>query len=115
MAQFLVLPRDTGDAFRDLSPSEIQEIIQRYVAWGEKLKASGHYLAGAKLRDGEGRVLKGNGSAAVVTDGPYSETKEVIGGYWLIEAKDYDEATALAKRCPHLEFGTLEVRATEET
>ena len=70
-------------------------------------------VGGSKLRDGEGRVLRLNGSKPLVTDGPYSESKEVIGGYYTIEADDYEHAIETAKECPHVDFGPIEIREIE--
>jgi hypothetical protein len=65
--------------------------------------------------DGEGRVLqKQNGKLSVI-DGPFAEAKEVLGGFFVIEAANYDEAVEAAKTCPHMEFGTIEVRQIEKT
>lgn len=115
MAKYLILARDRGaESFGSMSPAEMQAIIERYVAWSERLRAAGHLESSNKLRDGEGKVVSGDGDDLVVTDGPYSETKEVVGGYWLIEAKSYDQVVDLLSDSPHLEFGNLEVRAIEE-
>ena len=59
--------------------------------------------------DGTGRVLRGTGGSATVTDGPYSEAKEVVGGFFMLEAANYEEAVALSRDCPHLRFGAVEV------
>lgn len=115
MTKFLVLARGGGaEAFEGMGPEEMQRIIERYVVWSQGLSEAGHLLASDKLRDGEGRIVAGGSSGPVVTDGPYSETKEVVGGFWVIEAQDYDRAVELLAESPHLEFGTLEVRAIEE-
>jgi len=115
MAKFLVLARDRGaEQFGGMSPEEMQAIIQRYIAWGQRLREAGHLEASNKLRDGEGRIVSGKDGQVVVTDGPYSETKEVVGGYWLIQADSYEEVVELLSDSPHLEAGTLEVRAIEE-
>ena len=58
--------------------------------------------------------MKGAGSARV-TDGPYAEAREVIGGVFIVEAKNYDEVVELSKDCPHLDFGTIEIREVEPT
>ena len=117
MPKYLLIARDNGD-WSELagaaSPAEIQAIIARYRAWGERMAEQGKLLSGEKLRDGEGRVLKGQGSAAKVLDGPHIESKEVIGGFWILQAEDYDEAVKLASDSPHLQFGSLELRAIEE-
>jgi hypothetical protein len=99
--------RDTGFP-DDISPEEMQAIIARYGAWKDKLGATGQ-----KLFDGQGRLMARNGNGVTVTDGPYAEAKEVIGGYFIIEAKDYDEAVRLSNDCPHLDFGSIEIRQIE--
>ena len=64
----------------------------------------------AKLRDNGGRTLRKDGSSILVTDGPYSETKEVTAGYFVIEADNYDHAAKLAEDCPHLTYGRVPLR-----
>lgn len=115
MSKFLVLARDNG-GWRDLSPEEGQRVIQKYFDWSNGMRSAGRLVGSNKLKDGEGRVVRGGGKAAeiAVKDGPYSETKEVLGGYWLIEADDYDEALKMVADHPHLRFGSLEVRAIED-
>jgi hypothetical protein len=109
MPQYMLLLHDKG-TFPDLSPEEIQGVIRRYMDWRARIAANGRSISGHKLRDGEGRLLRGKIGAPVVTDGPYAEATEVIGGLFVIEARDYNEAQRLASDCPHLEFGTIEIR-----
>ncbi|HEY0158509.1 MAG TPA: YciI family protein [Thermoanaerobaculia bacterium] len=107
MPQFVLMLRDTG--FPDtISPEEIQSIIERYGAWMAKARATGQ-----KLYDGEGRVIVKKDGGLAVTDGPYVESKEVIGGYFVVEAEDYDAAARMVDDCPHLEFGSIEIRRIE--
>jgi hypothetical protein len=113
MAQFLLLARDRGDEmFAGMSPEEIQRIIQRYIAWGDRLKAAGRMRANHKL-ESDGRVLRKDGGRVRVLDGPYSETKEIVAGFWLFEAADEAEALKLLEDHPHVEFGSLELRAID--
>jgi len=117
MARFLMVARDAGDMSAiagDVSPEEIQAILNKYSAWSEKLAKQGRLQGGDKLADGEGRVLSANGGSVRVTDGPHAASKEVIGGYWILSADSYEDAVKLASDCPHLEFGTLEIRQIEE-
>lgn len=109
MPQYMLLLHDNG-TFPDLSPEEIQGVIRRYMEWRSRVASNGRSITGHKLKDGEGRLLRGKVGAPVVTDGPYAEATEVIGGLFLIDASDYDEAQRLASDCPHLEFGTIEIR-----
>ncbi len=113
MAKFMVLARDTGE-YAGASPEEIQAIIQRYIDWSDGLRRDGRMVGGEKLGDGEGRVVRRDAGSLVVTDGPYVESKEVLGGFWIVEADDYDEAVRLVSRSPHFDFGTLEIRRVEE-
>lgn len=111
MPQFMLLLYEEAADYSDIGAEEMQRIIEKYAAWSAGLAEQGRMRGGEKLRDGSGRVIHRGG--AEVTDGPYSETKEVIGGYFAIEAADYDEAVALARECPHRDFGTIEVREVE--
>ena len=72
-------------------------------------------ITGHKLHDSQGRVLNGGGARLKVTDGPYAEAREVMGGLFVIEAGSYDEVVELSKDCPHLEFGSIEIREVQPT
>jgi len=116
MPGYVLFFYESPTATDDLSPEEIQTIIQKYSAWADDLEKKGRYLAGNKLKDGEGRVMRGSGGDPRVLDGPYSETKEIIGGFIAISAADYDDAVSVARTCPHLAYGgTIEIRQIEET
>lgn len=114
MPDFMLLLYSDPRAFDDVSPEDFQRVIERYRAWTERLKASGHFLASDKLTDGEGRVLRRHGDGVRVTDGPFTEAKEVVGGYYSVSADDYDAAVELARSCPHLDFGSIEVRQVDD-
>ena len=113
MADYMLLLYDDNTAFDGISPEVMQQIIARYGAWRDQLAERGQLVGGNKLIDGEGRVLRGSGDAMRVLDGPFSEAKEVIGGYFAIRAASYDEAVTIASGCPHLDFGTVEIREIE--
>ena len=115
MPKFVVLLHDAGAFPADLSPDQIQAIIQRYVAWRRKIQQDGRLVEGHKLTEGQGRVMRGAAGSTTVTDGPYAEAREVIGGLFIIEAKNYDEVVELSKDCPHLEFGSIEIREVQPT
>jgi hypothetical protein len=114
MPKFVMLLHDSGTFPPDLSPDQIQAIIQRYVSWKQKV-AHGRQVDGHKLVDGSGRVMRGGASGPKVTDGPYAEAREVIGGIFVIEAASYEEMVELSKDCPHLDFGTIEIREVDPT
>lgn len=113
MARYMVLARDAGDWAElagDASPEEIEAIIGRYAAWAEKVAKQGKLVSGEKLKDGEGRVVRAERGSARVTDGPHAASKEVIGGFWVLELDSYEEGVKLLSDHPHLEFGSLELR-----
>jgi len=110
MAQFmLVLFEKPGD-FASMSPDAIQKIIEKYGAWGAKMGQEGRMVAGHKLTEEGGKKLDRSGGKVAITDGPYTEAKEVVGGIYILKAKDYAEAANLASTCPHMEYGRIEVR-----
>ena len=109
MAKFLVLARGTGQAYANRSPQEMQQVVQKYMEWTAGLRDAGRMIHAERLK-GDGRVVRGAAGKMTVTDGPFAESKEVIGGFWLLEASSYDEVQAFLKDHPHLEAGTLEVR-----
>ena len=105
MSQFMLLLHESPTGFSTLSPEEIQRVIGEYSAWRESLAAQGKLAGGLKLKDEGGRHLSRNGDGIQVVDGPWAEAKEVVGGFFLIEAADYDEAVEISEGCPHLIYG----------
>jgi hypothetical protein len=111
MPKYMLLLHDNPNSFKNVSPDEMQKIIEKYVVWGKKLREAGIIQSSDKLTDEPGRVMRRKDGQVRVTDGPYSESKEVLGGYYIVEAPDYDGAVEHARSCPHLEYGgTIEVR-----
>jgi hypothetical protein len=115
MPNYMLLLHDSGTMPPEMSPAGIQAVIQRYNSWREKVQAGGRKVDGHKLADGHGRVMRGRAGAPKVTDGPYAEAREVIGGLFIVEAATYDDVIALCQDCPHLDFGTIEIREIEPT
>jgi hypothetical protein len=114
MARYALFLHDNPEAFVGMSPEQMQQVIEKYVAWGGRLRAAGVLEGGQKLADEPGRVMRGSNGQVRVTDGPYSETKEVLGGYYIVSASGYDQAVDLARDCPHLEYGgAIEVREVD--
>ena len=106
MAKFLFVYRNTLEDQCQPSPEEMQEAMAKWGAWFEKL--------GSAVIDGgdgllpEGRTVKGDGT---VTDGPFIEAKELVGGYSILQAESLEEAAGLSEGCPVLEMGgTVEIR-----
>lgn len=107
-SEYLLLFRG-NDWDRSLSPAEMQKTMSAFVAWFERLAADGTVKAGQPLQE-DSRVVSGK-NGRVVADGPFAESKEAIGGYFLVNADSFDEAVAIAQGCPMLEYGTVvEVR-----
>ncbi len=112
MPGYVLLLHEPLDRFSELSPDQMQKIIERYESWSQELRRGGKLLDGRKLKDDGGRHLSERGR--IVTDGPFSEAREVVGGFFLIQASGYDEAERLCRDCPHLEFGRIEIREIDE-
>lgn len=109
---YLLLFRGT-DWNKGLSPEEMQQVMGRLTAWFEGLHEQGKIKAGQPLGE-EGRTVSGR-KGRTVADGPFAESKEAIGGYLLLRVDDMNEAVAIAKQCPTLDYGaTVEVRPVVE-
>jgi hypothetical protein len=105
----MLLLYDDPSQWTKLSPEEMQKALEKYMAWTKKSVLS------ERLAEDPGKVLRSNNGQPRATDGPYSETKEVLGGFYTIEAADYDEAVRISLTHPHLEYGgTIEVRKVYE-
>lgn len=111
MTEYLLALREDPDAFQDVSPAEMEGVIARYMAWAEA--HADRLVAGHKLADGEGRVVRRAKGDLAVTDGPYSETKEILGGFYIIRAESYEDALAVLADHPHADYGSIELRAVD--
>jgi len=98
-----------SDWQKSLSAEEMQKVSDQWMAWFDRLKKEGKALAGAPL-EREGRLVLAKGGR-VVSDGPFAESKEAIGGYFLLKVESMDAAVAIARDCPGLPYGAkVEVR-----
>jgi hypothetical protein len=113
MAKFMLILSQTPGSWNEMSPEEMQRKVEAHQAWVGKLRSSGRHVSGEKL-DGEGGKLLSlqNGRLSVV-DGPYAEAKEVVGGYFVFRAADYDEAVELLRDCPFLHDYRAALRQTD--
>ncbi len=94
---------------RQVSPEQMQKQMQRWMSWLKELGEKGHISDPGHPLERAGRVVRG--TAGAVTDGPFAEVKDVIGGYTLVAAEDLEQATQLSKGCPVFEAGGyVEVR-----
>jgi len=109
MPQFMLLLYDNPTDWQKVSPEEMQKALEKYMAWARKP----FVVDSKRLANDAGKVMRSSGGARQTTDGPYSEAKEVLGGYYTIEAADYQDAVSKAQDHPHLEHGgVLVVRQT---
>lgn len=103
MKQYLYVFRGGDQAYNEQSPEQMQAHMERWGTWMQRISGLGHPL------QAEGKVVENSGE--VITDGPFTEGKEIVGGYVSLPAKDLDHAVELSKDCPIFEFGgTVEVR-----
>ena len=111
MNEYVLLYRNSTEARRETmgTPEQAQQTMQKWRAWFKQMTDKGHLKnLGQPLEDG-GKVV--SGTRKTITDGPFTEMKDVIGGYSLIEAKDLEQAAQIASGCPILEVGgSVEVR-----
>ena len=98
---YMLIFRGT-DWHKGLSPEEMQQIADKWMAWFNRLKDQGTAIAGDPLEP-KGKIVAGKDR--VVSDGPFAESKEAIGGYFLLDVATIDEAVAIARECPGLGYG----------
>lgn len=107
MASFMLIFRG-GDSRAD-SPEQMQQHMQKWFAWFEGLTKAGVYKGQGAPLEQSGKVVRGARKA--VSDGPFAETKDLVGGYAIVEATDLDAAVEIARGCPTYEKdGAVEVR-----
>jgi hypothetical protein len=106
--QYLFLFRGT-DWSKRLSPEDMQNVASQWMAWFKRLSEQGKVIGGSPL-DTEGRVVSGK-NGRTISDGPFAESKEAVGGYFLLQVDTMEEAVAIAQQCPGLPHGArVEVR-----
>jgi hypothetical protein len=110
MKEFLLLFRGADKERAAMSPEEKEAHMNRWTEWVGAIAAQGKYNGGHPLRNDSGKVISGR--AKQLSDGPFIEGKEIIGGYILVKAATEEEALAIAMECPNLEgdTGTVEIR-----
>ena len=111
-SDYMLLFRGT-DWEKPLSPEQHQQVVSDWMAWFQRLMEEGRCTGGHPLR-GEGKLVSGP-KGSIVTDGPFAESKETIGGYFYLQVADMAEAVEIARQCPGLEHGcVVEVRPVAE-
>jgi hypothetical protein len=98
-----------------ISEKEMQAVVDSAIEYAEEIRRSGHFIVSNALqRPRTARTIRVQAGKASVTDGPFAETKEQVMGFFVIEAKDMDEACAIAARFPPLRVGVVEVRPVQD-
>jgi hypothetical protein len=114
--KYMLLIHDNEKGWGALSDAERRQIMADYRQFTEEIRVSGHYRAGSQLQPtATATTVRVRNGKRLVTDGPFAETREQLGGYYLVEAKDLDEAIGLAERLPSAKMGTIEIRPLAET
>jgi len=109
--QYLLLIYGNETYWDKLSEKEREKIMEEYGAFTQSIAGSGHLRGGNELAaTSKATTVRVRDGKRLITDGPFAETKEQLGGYYLVEAKDLDEALALAARIPSVRWGAIEVR-----
>ncbi|MDQ3337360.1 MAG: YciI family protein [Myxococcota bacterium] len=111
--QYMLLIYSSEKAWQAMSEAESGQMFGEYMKFTQDIKASGHYKAGDALQPVHtATTVRVRGGKTQSTDGPFAETRETLGGYYLIEAKDLDEATKIAARIPDARIGdgSVEIR-----
>lgn len=112
MADYLFLFRGGDAAMAKLSPEQMQQHMAKWMTWIEQLSKAGTFKAGEPLAK-EGNVIRGK--KQVVTDGPYAESKDLVGGYLIVKADSLAKASDIARGCPIFENdGSVEIREIRE-
>jgi hypothetical protein len=105
----LIYTNEAQEAAR--SEAEMQAMTGEYGAFTQSIIASGAFKAGDRLQPAAtATTVRVRGGKTLMTDGPFAETREQLGGYYMVEAKDLDEATAIAARIPGAKHGSIEAR-----
>ena len=111
MAQYMLLIYDEPGTWASLPEEEQSRMMDEYFSYTEELRESGAYVAGDALQPTDtARSVRVRDGERSVTDGPFAETKEVLGGYYLVDVESEQEALDWAAKIPSARLGTIEVR-----
>lgn len=113
--KYMLLIYEDEQGWSKLTEQEQQQMFGEYMQFTEQVRAAGQYIAAAPLQPtSTATSVRVRTGKRLVTDGPFAETREQLGGYYLVDAKDLDEAIGLAARIPSARHGTIEVRPVME-
>lgn len=109
--EYMLLIFESEKTWGGLSEAEKAAGFREYMTFTQDVKKEGHYKSGNPLQPtATATTVRVRDGKTLATDGPYAETKEQLGGYYIVEAKDLDEAIAIASRVPGARWGAIEVR-----
>jgi hypothetical protein len=112
--KYLCLIYDDESRWATMSKEEADAMMGEYFAFTEGIRKSGHYLAGEALKPVQTATsVRVRNGRTTTTDGPFAETKEQLGGFYMVDARDLNEAIQIASRIPSARTGTIEVRPVE--
>ena len=113
--KYMLLIYDDTKVWEKFSEDQRNQGMEMYMKFTQEVKSGGHYVSSNQLQPASmATSVRERDGKRLVTDGPYAETREQLGGYYLIEAKDLDEAIAIAARVPSAQWGVVEVRPIVE-
>ena len=113
--KYILLVHHSEEVLGNLSPSELQQMREESVQLANQINSSGHYLDAAPLHPAStATCIRVRSGKQLVTDGPFAETREQLGGYFLINAENLDEAIGIGGRVPGARIGTVEIRPVIE-
>jgi len=114
--KYLCLIYSDEAAWDAMPKAEVDTMMREFGAFTESIKKSGQWLAGHRLQDvATATTIRVRNGKMSTTDGPFAETKERLGGFYMIEAKDLNDAIQVASRIPSVRIGSIEVRPIAET
>lgn len=113
--RYLCLIYDEEQKLNAMSKSESESFMGEYFAFTEGIRKSGHYLSGEALQPVQtSTTVRVRNGKVSITDGPFAETKEQLGGFYLINARDLNDAIHVASKIPSARLGSVEVRPVQE-
>jgi len=104
MSKYMLILK--GGDYEKFSPAEMQDIIEEFFQWTDDLKSKGTHVSSDELNE-KSKHIRLEKDDLIVTDGPFPETKEVIGGYYVVMAEDEKEAIEVSQGCPHLRYNGI--------
>ena len=113
--RYMLLIYDAETQWTGMSEQQRGQMFQEYMSFTEGIKKSGHYVSGDPLQPtATATTVRVRNGKTASTDGPFAETKEQLGGYYIVKAANLDEATGIAARIPSARIGSIEVRPIME-